>query len=313
MSLTINNGITPTNNENHRQFLNDVLNKEVFKRLETPVTWNSVLPQRCYQYDFNWSADCVTVLGKDRVGTFADMGLKEAKDVPTVEFSLKRERIDVYGKEVDVEVTSDEMEHFRLWTSVAGLSENSFVNQLVESVVDEYNATHNRLFFFGDGQKTKGLFNNAAVHTLTSAEKDPVKFIARNIAAIRTATLGAVKAGTVLISPAVYGLLQNYVAGSDKSDLEKVADIIADATGGEPTRLKIKVLDTLSTSPTDVNVNDVFFLDSNPSRFVYYYKPLILYPFREWKARSYIAAAAFKYSDPYIYAPYALCKCRYTP
>jgi hypothetical protein len=303
----------PINNDpsyRHSQFLNDVFSRKIFEKLQTPSTWNSIFPAECYHSDFSWANDCVTVLGKESSGTFVEMGPKEAKDVPTIDFSDTKERINLYDYESSIRASTEEIEKYQAWTSNAGLSETSYITQLVNSAVNRYNYIHNQSFFFGDGKRTKGLFDNPAMKILPRPSSDDiVQVIAEALSKIRSTSNGVIKAGTILISPHVYGLLNSYASGSDKSDLEKVSTIIVNTTGGKPDYLKIVVLDAINESISDkVSENDIFFLDINPDQFVYFFKPLFVYEFRNWQLRSYAAATKFKYSDPYIYTTGAISK-----
>ena len=303
----------PINNDQsyrHCQFLNDVFARRIFEKLETPSTWNSIFPAECYHSDFSWANDCVTILGKESIGTFTDMGPKEAKDVPSIDFSDKKERINLYDVESSIKASTEEIEKYQAWTSNAGLTETSYINQLVNSAVNRYNYIHNHFFFFGDGRRTKGLFDNDAMKVLSPPSSgDIVQIIANAISEIRSSTNGVIKAGTVLISPYVYGLLNTYYDSSDLSNLQKVSNIIVNTTGGKPDYLKIVVLDAINENISDkVSENDIFFLDGNADQFAYFFKPLFIYEFRNWELRSYAAATKFKYSDPYIYTHGAISK-----
>jgi hypothetical protein len=302
-----NNDIDDGGSYIHRQFLNKFFKNTLFKKLEPPVTWNSILPADCYYSNFSWQIDSMNVIGKESLGTFTDMGLKEMKDVPTIEFSETTERIDLYSKESRLVASGAEIDKYQAWTSEAGLQETSYITQLIDSAVDRYNYFQNQFFFRGDGKNTHGLLNSPAMMNLTITTTDILEMITEAISMIRVNTKGVIKPGTLAISPQIYALLSRYTVGSDLNNLQKIKNIIADTTaGGEPQYLKIIVLDVLSEP--DVS-NNLYFLDSNRSQFLYYYKPLIVEPFRESGARSYIAATMFKYSDPYVYTKGAISKC----
>jgi hypothetical protein len=149
--------------EQHCQFLNDIIAPSIFKKLETPSVWNEIFPAPCYNSNFSWATDCIRVLGQENLGTFVDLGAKEAKDITSIEFSDSVDRIDLYDKGAELVASATEIEKYQMWTTNAGLSSTSYIDQLVSAAVSRYNRVHNQFFFFGDGRRTKGLFGNPAL------------------------------------------------------------------------------------------------------------------------------------------------------
>jgi hypothetical protein len=299
--------------------LDSLFIKEIYKIQHAPTTWNTIFPASCYHSDFRWPEQSITLPALENFGTFADMGLKEAKDVPEADFSLKSERINLYEKQCNIILTREEVDHYLLWTERAGFSGemSSFIQRKIDAVRETYQLQHNKYFFKGDGVNTTGLFGSSMVTDITDRIfniTDPVEWFSTAISYIRMISKGVLKASKALISPALYGYLNKYYESSDVSTLQKINGILID----KGVNLAVEVLDMLTDTVTGMDsesvvdaakpFGDVYFLSNNPVNFAYYFKPILIYDFRAYLARSFITATKFKYSDPYIYAQHAICK-----
>lgn len=303
-----------SNRESVCQRLDAVIQKEVMKIRNMPAQWKNVLPAPiCYQSEFSWQENTVPLRAKQSVGTFVEIGLKEEKNTPTIDFAISNDYVNLYTYGSSIMASEDEIDAFNLWTSRGGFDNTSFVAQLIESANDTYTSVHDRLFFSGDGEKTKGLLHSDACVDMTSSfssETDSLQLIMSVIGKVREVSLGIVKVGTILISPAFYSHLCRYYKSSDLSNLEKIMKQPIDSTPeGGVVNLKVMVLDRLSeTVTTDHPYGSVYFMSRDASQFRYYYKPLLISPFRNVMLRSFGAPIKFKYSDPVVFTKYALVK-----
>jgi hypothetical protein len=277
-----------------------------------PREWKSVLPAASYDDGFDRRQMSLVLPMTRTIGYTQRMSKKESKSAPSVEVAINTETINLYDIEQLIECSYKEIDSFQYWIDNARIIAPSLVALKATAALEITEQLRNKFFFMGDGNKVNGLFNNSDLVDITdeiSPQGDIVNWISSALAYIRQASLGIVKASTMLVSPMLFAYLNNYKDSSDKSYYTKVSEIVTDTPGGTPQNLKIIVLDILSTTVgTDNPFGDVYFLTSNDKHYRYFYKSMLAGQFVSVGARTIEAATEAKYSDPYVLTKYALTK-----